>query len=165
MASRKKEVQIQAEITSQEQWNEAMSAPGLTVVDVYQNWCGPCKAVQNLFRKIKMEYGDDLLHFAVAEAQSVEELCPFEGKCEPVFLFYSGGKAVGIVRGVKGPLLQKTILEKLEEEKKKQEMGSEYVPEVHDISFEEDTGKLEKMHSGETNEDQSGDSSFLFKMN
>ncbi|XP_069047149.1 thioredoxin domain-containing protein 6 isoform X4 [Lepisosteus oculatus] len=155
MASRKKEVQIQAEITSQEQWNEAMSAPGLTVVDVYQNWCGPCKAVQNLFRKIKMEYGDDLLHFAVAEAQSVEELCPFEGKCEPVFLFYSGGKAVGIVRGVKGPLLQKTILEKLEEEKKKQEMGSEYVPEVHDISFEEDTGKLEKMHSGETNEDQS----------
>ncbi|MBN3324653.1 TXND3 protein, partial [Atractosteus spatula] len=100
-----------------------------------------------------------------AEAQSVEELCPFEGKCEPVFLFYSGGKAVGIVRGVKGPLLQKTILEKLEEEKKKQEMGSEYTcnfkysfsPKVQEISFEEDIGKLEKIHSGETNEDHSGD--------
>lgn len=36
------------------------------VVDVYQAWCGPCKAVVTLFRKLKNEYGeDDLLHFAV----------------------------------------------------------------------------------------------------
>lgn len=35
-----------------------------SVVDVYQRWCGPCRAVVSLFRKIKNELGDDLLHFA-----------------------------------------------------------------------------------------------------
>lgn len=38
----------------------------VSVIDVYQAWCGPCKAVVNLFRKLKNEYGEDeLLQFAV----------------------------------------------------------------------------------------------------
>lgn len=36
----------------------------IAVVDVYQQWCGPCRAVVSLLRKIKNELGDDLLHFA-----------------------------------------------------------------------------------------------------
>ena len=35
------------------------------VVDVYSRWCGPCKAVTGLFRRIKNELGDDLLKFAI----------------------------------------------------------------------------------------------------
>lgn len=38
---------------------------GVSVVDVFQQWCGPCRAVVSLFRKIKNELGDDLLHFAI----------------------------------------------------------------------------------------------------
>lgn len=38
------------------------------VVDVYQKWCGPCKAVQYLFRKLRTEYGDDVLRFAVVSS-------------------------------------------------------------------------------------------------
>lgn len=34
------------------------------VVDVYAEWCGPCKAVVSLFRRVKNELGDDLLRFA-----------------------------------------------------------------------------------------------------
>ncbi|NXW45227.1 TXND3 protein, partial [Nyctiprogne leucopyga] len=57
-------------------------------IDVYQAWCGPCKAVVNLFRKLKTEFGeDDMLHFAVAEADNIPTLQPFRNKCEPVFLF------------------------------------------------------------------------------
>jgi len=37
----------------------------MLVVDVYSKWCGPCKAVTGLFRRIKNELGDDLLKFAV----------------------------------------------------------------------------------------------------
>lgn len=38
----------------------------LLVIDVYQAWCGPCKAVQPLFRKLKNELNEDeILHFAV----------------------------------------------------------------------------------------------------
>lgn len=35
------------------------------VIDVYSAWCGPCKAVQGLFRRIKNEVGDDLLRFSL----------------------------------------------------------------------------------------------------
>lgn len=36
------------------------------VIDVYQAWCGPCKAVQALFRKLKNELNEDeILHFVV----------------------------------------------------------------------------------------------------
>ena len=36
-----------------------------SVVDVYSAWCGPCKAVISLFRRVKNELGDNLLRFAV----------------------------------------------------------------------------------------------------
>ncbi|XP_048454661.1 thioredoxin domain-containing protein 6-like [Rhincodon typus] len=67
MAGKKKEITLQMTILSQEQWDEMLAITGLTVVDVYQAWCGPCKAVISLFRKIKNELGDDHLHFAVLQ--------------------------------------------------------------------------------------------------
>uniref|UniRef100_A0A3B4ACD0 Nucleoside diphosphate kinase B n=1 Tax=Periophthalmus magnuspinnatus TaxID=409849 RepID=A0A3B4ACD0_9GOBI len=66
-----------------------LATKGLTVVDVYQQWCGPCRAVISLLRKIKNELGDDLLHFAIAEADSIDALERYRGKCEPTFLFYA----------------------------------------------------------------------------
>lgn len=35
------------------------------MVDVYQEWCGPCKAMVSIFKRVKLELGDDLLRFAV----------------------------------------------------------------------------------------------------
>ncbi|XP_053930500.1 thioredoxin domain-containing protein 6 isoform X3 [Cuculus canorus] len=98
---------------------------GLIVVDVFQAWCGPCKTVVDLFRKIRNEVGSDLLHFAVAEADSIDALEKYRGKCEPVFLFYTGGELVAVVRGANAPLLQKTILEQLAVERKVLEHGGD----------------------------------------
>ncbi|XP_029462049.1 thioredoxin domain-containing protein 6 [Rhinatrema bivittatum] len=124
MASKKKEIALQITIGNQEHWEEMLSSKGLMVVDVYQAWCGPCKTVVSLFRKIKNELGDDLLHFAVAEADSVDALENYRGKCEPTFLFYAGGELVAIVRGANAPLLQKTILNQLIAEKKVLDQGA-----------------------------------------
>uniref|UniRef100_A0A8C6Y6Y2 NME/NM23 family member 8 n=1 Tax=Naja naja TaxID=35670 RepID=A0A8C6Y6Y2_NAJNA len=89
------------------------------LVDVYQAWCGPCKAVVNLFRRLKNEYGEDnLLHFAVAEADSVMTLLPFKDKCEPAFVFCLDGKMIDIVRGANGPLLNRKVIELIELERK-----------------------------------------------
>ncbi|NXK10153.1 TXND6 protein, partial [Herpetotheres cachinnans] len=82
-------------------------------VDAFQAWCGPCKTVVDLFRKIKNEVGSDLLYFAVAEVDSVDALEKYRGKCKPVFLCYAGGELVAVVRGVNAPLLRKTVLEQL----------------------------------------------------
>ncbi|XP_072272924.1 thioredoxin domain-containing protein 6 [Pyxicephalus adspersus] len=125
MASKKKEVTLQITISNQEQWEETLSSKGLLVVDVYQAWCGPCKTVVSLFRKIKNELGDDLLQFAVADADSIDALEKYRGKCEPTFLFFAGGELVAVVRGANAPLLQKTILDQLEAEKKVLNQGLE----------------------------------------
>ncbi|OCT63776.1 hypothetical protein XELAEV_18044872mg [Xenopus laevis] len=125
MAGKKRESSLQIALSNQEQWEEALSTKGLQVVDVYQAWCGPCKPTVSLFRKIKNELGDDLLHFAVAESDTIDSLVKYRGKCEPTFLFLAGGELVAVVRGANGPLLQKTIIEQLAAEKKVLNQGSE----------------------------------------
>uniref|UniRef100_A0A6J0T2Z1 Thioredoxin domain-containing protein 6 n=1 Tax=Pogona vitticeps TaxID=103695 RepID=A0A6J0T2Z1_9SAUR len=127
MASRKKQAALQMFINNQELWEEMLGSKGLTVVDVYQGWCGPCKTVVNLFRKIRNELGNNLLHFAVAEVDSIDALEKYRGKCEPTFLFYGGGELVAVIRGANAPLLQKTIQEQLEAEQKVLEHGAERV--------------------------------------
>ncbi|KAM6104180.1 thioredoxin domain-containing protein 3 [Theristicus caerulescens] len=118
MAGKKKETQLQTIITNQNQWDEMLLTKGVVVIDVYQAWCGPCKAVVNLFRKLKNEFGeDDVLHFAVAEADGIPTLQPFRNKCEPVFLFCVNGKITAILRGVNGPLISKKITELVQEER------------------------------------------------
>ncbi|XP_036050221.1 thioredoxin domain-containing protein 6 [Onychomys torridus] len=118
MGSKKKEIALQVNINTQELWEEMLSSKGLTVVDVYQGWCGPCKPVVSLFQKMRIEVGLDLLHFALAEADCLDVLEKYRGKCEPTFLFYAGGELVAVVKGANAPLLRKTILHQLEVEKK-----------------------------------------------
>ncbi|XP_070094321.1 thioredoxin domain-containing protein 6 isoform X8 [Equus przewalskii] len=118
MGSKKKEIALQVNISTQELWEEMLSSKGLTVVDVYQGWCGPCKPVVSLFQKMRIEVGLDLLHFALAEADCLDVLERYRGRCEPTFLFYAGGELVAVVRGANAPLLQRTILDQLEAEKK-----------------------------------------------
>ncbi|XP_023789180.1 thioredoxin domain-containing protein 6 isoform X1 [Cyanistes caeruleus] len=80
MAAKKKEVVLQINITSQELWEEMLCLKGLIVVDVFQAWCGPCKPVVNLFQKVRNEVGSNLLHFAVAEADSIDALEKYRGQ-------------------------------------------------------------------------------------
>uniref|UniRef100_A0A3Q2HA51 NME/NM23 family member 9 n=1 Tax=Equus caballus TaxID=9796 RepID=A0A3Q2HA51_HORSE len=53
-----------------------------------------------------------------AEADCLDVLERYRGRCEPTFLFYAGGELVAVVRGANAPLLQRTILDQLEAEKK-----------------------------------------------
>uniref|UniRef100_A0AC11BJQ5 NME/NM23 family member 9 n=1 Tax=Ovis aries TaxID=9940 RepID=A0AC11BJQ5_SHEEP len=77
MGSKKKEVALQVNVSTQELWEEMLCSKGLIVVDVYQGWCGPCKPVVSLFQKMRVEVGPDLLHFASIkdEALSDEDEC------------------------------------------------------------------------------------------
>nr|XP_021538618.1 thioredoxin domain-containing protein 3 [Neomonachus schauinslandi] len=119
MAGKKREIQLQAVVNSQSLWDEMLQNKGLTVIDVYQAWCGPCKAMQTLFRKLKNELNEDeLLHFVVAEADHIVTLQPFRDKCEPVFLFSVNGKIIAKINGANAPLVNQKIINLVNEEKK-----------------------------------------------
>ncbi|EHB11219.1 Thioredoxin domain-containing protein 6 [Heterocephalus glaber] len=106
---------------------------------------------------MKIEFGLDLLHFALAEADCLDVLEKYRGKCEPTFLFYAGGELVAVVRGANAPLLQKTILDQLEAEKKVLAEGRErkvikdeaLSDEEECFSHEKDDGEDEDVVSSE----------------
>ena len=50
---------------------------GLVVVDVYSEWSGPCSAMTNFLKKIKLEVNDDLLHYAMAKSDTIPQVCLF----------------------------------------------------------------------------------------
>ncbi|KAB1276308.1 Thioredoxin domain-containing protein 3 [Camelus dromedarius] len=135
MASKKREIQLQAVINNQSLWDEMLQNKGLTVIDVYQAWCGPCKAMQTLFRKLKNEVNEDeILHFAVAEADSIVTLQPFRDKCEPVFLFSVNGKIVAKIKGANAPLVNQKIITLINEERKIA-AGEMVRPQYHEVAF------------------------------
>uniref|UniRef100_A0A8C6HJN2 Thioredoxin domain-containing protein 3 n=1 Tax=Mus spicilegus TaxID=10103 RepID=A0A8C6HJN2_MUSSI len=95
MASKKREVQLQSVVNSQNLWDEMLLNKGLTVIDVYQAWCGPCKAVQSLFRKLKNELNEDeILHFVV------------------------NGKIIAKIQGANAPLINRKVITLIDEERK-----------------------------------------------
>ncbi|XP_069854710.1 thioredoxin domain-containing protein 3 isoform X1 [Dipodomys merriami] len=120
MAGKKRgEIQLQTVINTQSQWDDMLLNKGLTVIDVYQAWCGPCKAMQPLFRKLKNELNeDDILHFVVAEADNIVTLQSFKEKCEPLFLFSLNGKIIAKVQGANAPLVNKKVISLINEERK-----------------------------------------------
>ncbi|UJR31186.1 hypothetical protein I4U23_018693 [Adineta vaga] len=118
MARRRQEIALQTELETQEDWNDAINKEGLTVVDVYQSYGGPCKALEAKFRAIKNTLGDPLLAFAVAKADTIDSLEKYRGRCEPFFLFYASGVLVDSVIGANAPELQRKISSNLEQEKK-----------------------------------------------
>ncbi|XP_040913941.1 thioredoxin domain-containing protein 6 [Toxotes jaculatrix] len=153
MAGKKKEASLQVSITNQEQWEEMLATKGLTVIDVNQQWCGPCRAVVSLLRKIKNELSDDLLHFATAEADSIDALEKYRGKCEPTFLFFGSGELVAVLRGANAPLLQKMIVEELAKEKLVLDQGGERKV-VKDTGLVNDEKKEEEEEAPQQSENQ-----------
>ncbi|XP_060065627.1 thioredoxin domain-containing protein 3 homolog [Ylistrum balloti] len=150
MARRKQEIQLQQEIETQEEWEDIMSKEGLYVVDVYQEWCGPCTGLVANLKRLKNELGDDLLHFAIAKADTIDALEKYRGRCEPCFLFYAGGVLVAVVRGANSPQVMRTVTEQLQHEHKvidgsgeRKEIKDPYISMVDNMDNEMDEDEEE----------------------
>nr|XP_039251846.1 thioredoxin domain-containing protein 3 homolog isoform X3 [Styela clava] len=149
--AKRKEVILQEILNTPQLWEDAMTKENLYVVDVHQKWCGPCKAIIGMLKRIKNEMGDDHLKFATAEADSIPALESYRGKCEPMFLFYGHGQLVGYVRGCNAPLLQETIVETLKLEHKVLEGQAErkVIKDIHEPEEVENEEDKESEEEGE----------------
>nr|XP_027237300.1 thioredoxin domain-containing protein 6-like [Penaeus vannamei] len=110
MARKKAEAQqLQIIISNDQDWENACKRTGLLVVDVYQEWAGPCSSMTGHLRRIKLELGDEFLTLAMAKADNISVLEKFRGKAEPTWLFLGCGKPLGVIHGADGPNLLATI--------------------------------------------------------
>ncbi|KAG2450614.1 hypothetical protein HYH02_004454 [Chlamydomonas schloesseri] len=101
------------EIANEAQWKtEVMETPGqLQVVEVFQSWCGPCKAVQSTFKKLYFDLNDRPLKFFSVSAEKLPLTKEYVGKCKPIFLFFKDGTQVEKIEGVQAPQLNKIVTE------------------------------------------------------
>jgi len=104
----------QVAITDNDAWTEEIEkVKGATlVVDVHQNWTGPCVAAQGTLRKIAFDHGDKPLKFFTADASRLTALHDYSGPCEPLFMVIKDDNRVEI-KGLDAPKLRAAILEKL----------------------------------------------------
>ena len=84
------------------------------MVDVYSEWAGPCNAMANYLKKIKLEVGDEVLQCAMANCDSIEALSMFRGHCKPIWLFIISGQTVEVMHGSNAPLLGRIIQNQME---------------------------------------------------
>ncbi|KAA6396828.1 MAG: hypothetical protein EZS28_007644, partial [Streblomastix strix] len=87
------------------------------VLEIYAEWCGYCKAIQTIFRRIQLEQGDDKVQYAHVRAelfpQDVEDFQKYvalRGKSRPCFDIYKNGRFKERFFGCAMPKIQEKIL-------------------------------------------------------
>jgi len=91
---------------------------GLTIVDIYSEWAGPCTAMSGALKKIKLEVGDDSLVYAMAKSDTIPQLEKFRGHCKPTYLFMASGEPVAVMHGANAPLMRTMVSQQMELEKR-----------------------------------------------
>jgi thiol-disulfide isomerase/thioredoxin len=113
------EVVVQ-EIETEEQYDAIVDASQtqVVIVDLYQQWCGPCTAMKPAFKKILLEYenASERIVFASCKYENiikkVQSTFPSDTAvhlerhgCLPLFAIYRFGANIGLLPGVDGPAI------------------------------------------------------------
>jgi thiol-disulfide isomerase/thioredoxin len=81
------------------------------VLEIYQDWCGPCKPLKEMSKRLFFEYADKGLKFYTCEAGVLKRTREFKGNCKPQFLFYRDGAELTDLKisGVNYPQMVDTV--------------------------------------------------------
>ena len=106
-------------VSDENDWDRLVHTAGLVLVDVYNDWCGPCASMETHLRKLRVQslQNDDRVTLARACCDNIEELSPFRQDPRPTWLFLSSGIPTALMRGANRPLLTKLFINELELER------------------------------------------------
>jgi thioredoxin 1 len=87
------------EITQENFQQEVLSSALPVVIDVYAEWCGPCKMMGPIFDELAEELGQDY-KFAKMNLDNAQELAAqYNVVSIPTFLFFKDGSLVDAMTG------------------------------------------------------------------
>lgn len=80
--------------------SEVEQRPGLTVVDFWAEWCGPCRMIAPLLEQLLDEYGAKGLKVAKVDVDANQQTAMrFNIRSIPTVLFFKDGRHVDTVVG------------------------------------------------------------------
>lgn len=82
----------------------------LTMVDMWANWCSPCKTLGPIIERVSEESGVKLLKINVDEAKDLSSSLNVRGI--PTVIFFKEGKEVDRIVGLKQASAYNDIIEK-----------------------------------------------------
>lgn len=96
------------QIKGLEAFKKEIAFEGLTVVDCYATWCGPCKMISPVFEKIAESTPS--AHFIQIDVdESADIASEYAVSAMPTFLFFKNGEKIQSVVGANPGLLTKTV--------------------------------------------------------
>ena len=101
------------EVTDQNFGDEIESSTGLTIIDFWAAWCGPCQMVAPIVAELAKEYQDQGLRVGKLDVdQNPSIASKFGIRSIPSILFFKEGKHVDTVVGaVPKPFLEAKVNE------------------------------------------------------
>ena len=101
------------EITSKEQFDEAIKSENLTIVDFWAVWCGPCRVLKPLLHKIAGEHPE--IQLLTVDVDANQELAAqYDINSIPAVFFFKNWEIVDSFVGV---MPENEIVEKIEANK------------------------------------------------
>merc|ERR1711934_470986 len=101
-------VNMVKELTSTQEFKDAIAAEGLTVVDFFATWCGPCRAIAPYLDTLDSEFAD--VQFVKVNIDELEDVAQeHEISAMPTFVFFKAGKRVNEVVGADKAKLKAAI--------------------------------------------------------
>lgn len=92
------------------EYNTMVAETPLTVVDIFTQWCGPCKALKSTLDNLEKEYAD--VKFVRMDAEEESEVSSaLRIRSVPTLLFYKNGE---LKDKTTGAVSEQTIKEKIE---------------------------------------------------
>jgi len=81
--------------------NILKNSTGITVVEFYSTWCGPCKVLAPILDEMEKEFSGKMLFVKADIEQCMEIAKSNELVSVPTVLIFKGGKKLGTIRGLR----------------------------------------------------------------
>lgn len=78
---------------------EVLNASGVVLVDVWAEWCGPCKRMNPILNSLSDEFGDKLIVAKVDADTNLETVEKLNVQGIPTMVIYSNGKVIKRIVG------------------------------------------------------------------
>ena len=78
---------------------EVEKANGLTVVDFWATWCGPCRMIAPILDQLAQEYAGKVKVAKLDVDQNIRTASRFNVRSIPMLLFFKDGKVVDQIVG------------------------------------------------------------------